>query len=103
MTNNKYIVFILFLVATLAFFPLVNAYAAESIDTPTTADDSSGAGNNALSGVVNLTPHFDSVSGNKSKFYEYSDAVHGGGIFSDARLGYDSDNYWMRFTLSDIG
>ncbi len=103
MTNNRYPVFILFLVVTLALLPFVTTSAAENIDTSGTADNSSGAGNSSLTGEASLTPHVDSVSGNRSKFYEYTDSTPYGGIHSDMRLGYDSDNYWFKIRASDIG
>ncbi len=101
MTNNKF--FILFLVAALALLPFVNTYAAESLDMSGTPANSSGAASSSLTGEISLTPHVDNVNGNPTKFYEYTDALHNGGIFSNAKLGYESENYWMKFRASDIG
>src|SRR5208282_6063888 len=53
-------------------------------------------------GDIGATPLIDSVSGSKAKFSEYKDETKGGGLYSDIRLNYDSDNYWMKFNASDI-
>ncbi len=54
-------------------------------------------------GDIGATALVDSVSGSKAKFSEYQDETKGGGIYSDVRLGYDSDTYWMKFSATDIG
>src|SRR5208283_5321201 len=54
-------------------------------------------------GEIGATGLVDSVNGSKAKFSEYRDEMNGGGLYGDIRLGYDSDNYWMKFNASDIG
>ena len=51
-------------------------------------------------GDVGATGTVASVSGSKAKFSEYRD-LRQGGIFGDIKLGYDSDDYWMKFKVSD--
>ncbi len=54
-------------------------------------------------GDVGATAVVDNVSGNTAKFSEYQDMTKSGGLYGHIKLGYDSDNYWMKFSATDIG
>jgi MtrB/PioB family decaheme-associated outer membrane protein len=97
MIDRKYVLRLILIIA-LILLPLISA----------DADDSSTANNSVNSsssffGEIGLTPHVDTVSGNRTKLYEYYDPTPYGGINSDIRLGYDSDIYWLKIKVSDIG
>src|SRR5208283_4713877 len=62
-----------------------------------------GTNQGTWEGDIGATALVDSVNGSKAKFSEYQDETKGGGIYSDVRLGYDSDNYWIKFSATDIG
>jgi MtrB/PioB family decaheme-associated outer membrane protein len=61
------------------------------------AADGSTEGEIGAAGVVT------DVNGSKAKFSEYSDETRGGGIYSDVKLSYDNDDYFLKFKATDIG
>ena len=97
MIDSKYVLRLI-LIMTLILLPLISAHADDSSTANKSVNSSS-----SFTGEIGLTPHFDTVSGNRTKFYEYSDSTPNGGINSGIRLGYDSDNYWLKIRASDIG
>jgi MtrB/PioB family decaheme-associated outer membrane protein len=62
-----------------------------------------GTNQGTWEGEIGATGVVDNVNGSKAKFSEYRDETKGGNIYGDVRLGYDSDNYWMKFSATDIG
>jgi MtrB/PioB family decaheme-associated outer membrane protein len=97
MIYRKYVLRLI-LIITLILLPLLSAYADDS-STANSSVNNSGS----FTGEIGLAPHVDSVSGNTTKFYEYSDQTPHGGINSDIRLGYDSDNYWLKIKALGLG
>src|SRR5208337_813249 len=97
MIDSRYVLRLIVII-TFILLPLISAYADDSSTANNSVNSSS-----SFTGEIGLTPHVDSVSGNKTKFYEYSDLTPQGGINSDIRLGYDSDNYWLKIKASGIG
>lgn len=83
---------IITLITAFSLLPFASAFAA----------DNAGTGG-MFYGDVGGTGWVSSVTGSKAKFSEYKDMVDRGGFYSNIKLGYDSDNYWMRFRASDMG
>jgi len=86
---------------TLAFslLPFAGAFAADDAGTGGTAET-----RGTFYGEVGATGEIAAVSGNTAKFSEYRDLrTSQGGLFGDVRLGYDSDDYWMKFKALDPG
>src|SRR5208337_2073903 len=97
MIDSRYVLRLI-LIITLILLPLISAYADDSSTANNSVNNSS-----SFFGEIGLTPHIDTVSGNRTKFYEYADPTPYGGIHSDIRLGYDSDNYWLKIKAWDLG
>ena len=75
------------------FLPFANAFAVDDAELRGT-----------FYGEVGATGAVIDVSGSKAKFSEYRDLkTSQGGLFGDIRLGYDSDDYWMKFRVLDPG
>ena len=82
-----------------SLLPFAGAFAADDAVTGGTAET-----RGAFYGDVGATGEVASVSGSKAKFSEYRDLkTSQGGLFGDVRLGYDSDDYWMKFKALDPG
>src|SRR5208337_3590177 len=62
-----------------------------------------GTNQGTFEGDIGATAIVDNVSGNTAKFSEYQDMTKGGGLYGHIKLGYDSNDYWMKFSATDIG
>jgi MtrB/PioB family decaheme-associated outer membrane protein len=71
----------------LFLLPGVNAFAADS----------------TTEGEIGSAAVVTDVNGSKAKFSEYMDETKGGGLYSDVKLHYDNDDYFLKFKASDIG
>ncbi|HTZ19106.1 MAG TPA: hypothetical protein VMB78_11780, partial [Dissulfurispiraceae bacterium] len=73
--------------------PFTGAFAVDDAETQGT-----------FYGEINATGAAGSISGSKAKFSEYKDLrTSQGGLFGDIRLGYDSNDYWLKFRALDPG
>ncbi len=87
---------IIILAIALVLLSFISAFSDEGTTTTT-------SNQGTFSGDVGATAVVDSVSGSTAKFSEYQDMTKGGGIYGHIKLGYDSDNYWLKFSATDIG
>jgi MtrB/PioB family decaheme-associated outer membrane protein len=82
-------------IITIAFLllPFASAFAE---------DDAATGG--TFYGELDGTGFVADVNGSKANFSGYKDLkTSRGGFFGDVRLGYDSDDYWLKFKASDPG
>ncbi len=56
---------------------------------------------NKIDGYVDVTGKLVDINGSKAKFNEYRDLKSG--VYEDIRLGYDTESYFMKMNVSDIG
>ncbi len=81
------------IIISFLLLPFASAFAVDDAETHGT-----------FYGEVGATGAATDVSGSKAKFSEYRDLkTSQGGLFGDIRLGYDSDDYWMKIRVLDPG
>ncbi len=88
---------IIILAIALVLLSFVSAFSDEGTSNQTASNQGT------FEGDVGATAVVDNVSGSTAKFSEYQDMTKGGGFYGHIKLGYDSDNYWLKFSATDIG
>ncbi len=83
---------IMTLAAAFVLLPFASAFSA----------DATGSGG-TFYGEIGGTAEVVDVNGSKAKFSEYRDMVNQGGFYDNIRLGYDSDDFFLKFRSSDMG
>ncbi len=78
-----------------SLLPFAGAFGADDAGTGETAG--------TFYGDVGGTGWGTTINGSRAKFSEYRDMRSQGGFYTDVKLGYDSDNYWMKFKGTDMG